>query len=123
VQSDRAGCGAYLDCYANHGCSPETCGGQDDVCGVNVLNPWGTASKEVADQVYKCLGCAGSVNCANPKYYNGTVCADGNPCTWGDTCQNKSACQTPTATRSATRKRPVPRRGDVRARRHHTVRG
>ena len=91
VQSDRAGCGAFLDCYANNGCSPETCGGQDDVCGVNRpnLNTWGTASKEVADQVYKCLGCAGSVNCANPKYYNGTVCADGNPCTWGDTCQNK----------------------------------
>jgi RHS repeat-associated protein len=89
VQSDRAGCGAYLDCYATHGCSPETCGGQDDVCGVNVLNPWGTASKEVADQVYKCMGCAGSVDCANPKYYNGTVCADGNPCTWGDTCQNR----------------------------------
>jgi hypothetical protein len=90
-QSDRAGCGAYLDCYATHGCSPETCGGQDDVCGVNKpgVNGWGTASKEVADQVYKCLGCAGSVNCANPKYYNGTVCADGNPCTWGDTCQNK----------------------------------
>jgi hypothetical protein len=88
VQGDRAGCGAYLDCYAAHGCSPETCGGQDDVCGVNVLNPWGTASKEVADQVFKCLGCAGSVNCANPKYYNGTVCADGSACTWGDTCQN-----------------------------------
>jgi RHS repeat-associated protein len=90
-QSDRAGCGAYLDCYATHGCSPETCGGQDDVCGVNKpgVNGWGTASKEVADQVYKCLGCAGSVNCANAKYYNGTVCADGNPCTWGDTCQNK----------------------------------
>jgi hypothetical protein len=89
VQSDRVGCGAYLDCYATHGCSPETCGGQDDVCGVNRLNPWGTASKEVADQVYKCMGCAGSVDCANSKYYNGTVCADGNPCTWGDTCQNK----------------------------------
>lgn len=89
VQSDRAGCGAYLDCYAAHGCSPATCGGQDDVCGVNVLNPWGTASKEVADQVYKCLGCTGSVNCANPRYYNGTVCADGDPCTWGDTCQNR----------------------------------
>jgi hypothetical protein len=88
VQSDRAGCGVYLDCYKAHGCSPETCGGPDDICGVNKLNPWGTASKEVADQVYKCLGCAGSVNCANPKYYNGTVCADGNPCTWGDTCQN-----------------------------------
>jgi hypothetical protein len=88
-QSDRAGCGAYLDCYATHGCSPETCGGDDDVCGVHNLNPWGNASKEVAEQVYKCLGCAGSVNCANPKYYNGTVCADGNPCTWGDTCQNK----------------------------------
>ena len=91
VQSDRAGCGAYLDCYATHGCSPETCGGQDDVCGVNRpgLNTWGTASKEVADQVFKCLGCAGSVDCANAKYYNGTVCTDGNPCTWGDTCQNK----------------------------------
>ncbi len=91
VQGDRAGCGAFLDCYANNNCSPETCGGQDDVCGVNKpgLNTWGTASKEVADQVYKCMGCAGSINCANPKYYNGTVCADGNPCTWGDTCQNK----------------------------------
>jgi RHS repeat-associated protein len=89
VQSDRAGCGAYLDCYANNGCSPETCGGDDDVCGVHNLNPWGNASKEVADQVYKCMGCAGSVNCANPKYYNGTVCADGSGCTWGDTCQNQ----------------------------------
>ena len=91
VQHDRAGCGDFLDCYATHGCSPETCGGDDDVCGVHQpgLNTWGTASKEVADQVYKCLGCAGSVNCANPKYYNGTVCADGSPCTWGDTCQNK----------------------------------
>jgi RHS repeat-associated protein len=90
VQGDRVGCGAYLDCYAANGCSPETCGGPDDVCGVNRpgLNGWGTASKEVADQVYKCLGCAGSVNCANPKYYNGTVCADGSPCTFGDTCQN-----------------------------------
>jgi RHS repeat-associated protein len=95
VQSDRAGCGAYLDCYAAHGCSPETCGGQDDVCGVNVLNPWGTASKEVADQVFKCLGCAGSVDCAKAKYYNGTVCADGNPCTWGDTCQNKACVPDP----------------------------
>ena len=93
VQSDRAGCGAFLDCYASNGCSPETCGGQDDVCGVNRpgLNTWGTASKEVADQVYKCMGCAGSVNCANPKYYNGTVCADGSACTWGDTCQS-GAC-------------------------------
>ncbi len=92
VQSDRAGCGAYLDCYTAHGCSPETCGGPDDVCGVNRpgLNTWGTASKEVADQVYKCMGCAGSVNCSNPKYYNGTVCADGSACTWGDTCQNGS---------------------------------
>jgi hypothetical protein len=90
VQGDRVGCGAYLDCYATHGCSPETCGAPTQVCGVNQpgLNGWGNASKEVADQVYKCLGCAGSVNCANPKYYNGTVCADGNPCTWGDTCQN-----------------------------------
>jgi hypothetical protein len=100
VQSDRAGCGAYLDCYATHGCSPETCGGQDDVCGVNRpgLNTWGTASKEVADQVYKCLGCAGSVNCANPKYYNGTVCADGNACTWGDTCQNRVCVPDPNRT-------------------------
>jgi hypothetical protein len=89
LQSDRAGCGAYLDCYATHGCSPETCGAPDDICGVNHLNAWGNASKEVADQVYKCMGCAGSVDCANAKYYNGTVCADGNPCTWGDTCQNK----------------------------------
>src|ERR1019366_5977233 len=42
-QSDCAGCGAYLDCYALHGCIPETCGGQDDVCGVNKLglNGWG----------------------------------------------------------------------------------
>jgi len=88
VQSDRAGCGIYLDCYAAHGCSPETCGGQDDVCGVNVLNTWGTASKVVADQVYKCLGCRGSINCGNPKYPNWTMCADGNPCTWRDTCQN-----------------------------------
>jgi hypothetical protein len=89
VQSDRAGCSAFLDCYAAHGCGPETCGGQDDVCGVNVLNPWGTASKEVADQVYKCMGCRGSIDCANPRYSNGTTCSDGNPCTWGDTCQNK----------------------------------
>jgi hypothetical protein len=35
------------------------------------------------------MGCRGSVDCANAKYYNGTVCADGNPCTWGDICQNK----------------------------------
>ena len=89
VQNDRAGCDVYLDCYVAHGCSPETCGGPDDVCGVNKLNPWGTASKEVADQVYKCMGCRGSVDCSNAKYYNGTTCADGNPCTFGDTCQNK----------------------------------
>jgi hypothetical protein len=89
VQSDRAGCDVYLDCYATHGCSPDTCGGPDDVCGVNKLSTWGTASKEVADQVYKCMGCRGSVDCASAKYYNGTTCADGNPCTWGDTCQNK----------------------------------
>ncbi len=56
---------------------------------MNVLNPWGTASKEVADQVYKCTGCRGSVDCTSAKYPNGTVCSDGNPCTWGDTCQNK----------------------------------
>jgi len=90
TQSDRVGCKDVLDCYASNGCGPASCGGQDDVCGVNYprLNTWGTASKIVADQVYQCMGCAGSVKCDAAKKADWTLCSDGSACSWDDTCQN-----------------------------------
>ena len=60
TQSDRQACRVFLDCYRDHACGPTTCGGQDDVCGVNVLNRWGTAPKTIADQVFQCLECPGA---------------------------------------------------------------
>jgi len=94
TQPDRASCSAYLDCYAAHGCSPETCGSPDDICGVNQpgLNTWGTAGKAVADEVFKCIACPGNINCANPKYPAGTACADGDPCTENDQCTTSGTC-------------------------------
>jgi hypothetical protein len=88
TQEDRRHCNLFLDCYFANNCSPSTCGGQDDVCGVNHagLNQWGMAPKIVADQVWKCMGCPGSIDCAVKP--NGTLCADGNACTQYDTCQN-----------------------------------
>jgi hypothetical protein len=56
-QADWKYCNVYLDCYLAHNCSPSTCGSQDDVCGVNVIDHYGTAPKNIADQVYSCLGC------------------------------------------------------------------
>jgi hypothetical protein len=60
------------------------------VCGVNHsgLNQWGMAPKTVADEVFKCLGCPGSVDCGAPRKSDGTPCADGNACTQYDSCQN-----------------------------------
>jgi len=90
TQEDRQRCNLFLDCYFANNCSPAACGGQDDVCGVNRpgLNQWGVAPKVVADEVWKCMGCPGSVDCASPPKPNGTLCADGNACTEHDTCQS-----------------------------------
>jgi len=101
TQEDRKQCWRFLDCYANHGCGPETCGGDDDFCGVHQagnpanpddptwpqLNAWGMAPKTIADQVYKCKGCSGSVRCDLPAKPDWTGCADGNACTTYDSCQ------------------------------------
>jgi RHS repeat-associated protein len=101
TQEDRKQCWRFLDCYANHGCGPETCGGDDDFCGVHQagnpanpddptwpkLNAWGMAPKSIADQVYKCKGCAGSVRCDLPAKPDWAGCADGDACTTYDSCQ------------------------------------
>lgn len=87
TQADRAQCRLYLDCYYNNNCGPSTCGRQDDVCGVNRLG-WGMAPKIIADQVYQCLGCPGSMPVTS---CNGlpdtTPCTDGNACTTGERCR------------------------------------
>ena len=87
TQSDRQACKVFLDCYRDHDCGPSTCGGQDDVCGVNKFS-YGMAPKTIADQVYACLACPGSApvtSCSN--YPDTTPCTDGNACTRKDTCQ------------------------------------
>lgn len=54
TQSDRAACSLYLDCFAGNSCGPSTCGGIDDICGVNTIG-FGTAPRDIANQVYGCL--------------------------------------------------------------------
>jgi len=92
TQSDLVACSLFLDCYAENGCSPEGCGSPDDICGVNHpgLNSYGSAPKVIADHVYKCMNCPGSVNCAHPPHPEGTSCADGDACTQYDSCQQGS---------------------------------
>jgi len=87
TQSDRQACKVFLDCYRDHDCGPSTCGGQDDVCGVNKFS-YGMAPKTIADQVYACLACPGSApvtSCSN--YPDTTPCTDGDACTQNDKCQ------------------------------------
>jgi len=89
TQADRKNCQAFLDCYKNNNCGPTTCGGPDQVCGVNKVTPkMGSAPKEIADLVYECLACPGTTptgSCVGK--INTTPCADGNACTTKDTCQ------------------------------------
>ncbi len=89
TQADRNNCKAFLDCYSNHNCGPSTCGGQDQVCGVNVVTPkMGSAPKDIADLVYECMACPGSIpatSCSGK--INTTPCTDGNGCTNNDKCQ------------------------------------
>jgi len=88
TQADRKVCQQYLDCYLAHGCGPATCGGPDQICGVNVVRPAsGTAPKIIADQVYQCMACPGSApasSCAGLP--DTTPCSDGSACTTNDQC-------------------------------------
>jgi hypothetical protein len=88
TQTDRKVCRQYLDCYLSHNCGPSTCGGQDQVCGVNTVSPpSGTAPKIIADQVYQCMGCSGSTPAAScAGLPDTTPCTDGNACTLNDRC-------------------------------------
>lgn len=47
-------CRTYLSCYSSNNCGPSTCGGQDQICGVNKIGG-GTAPKQIADAAYDCL--------------------------------------------------------------------
>jgi len=92
TQADRKNCQAFLDCYKNNNCGPTTCGGQDQVCGVNVVWPkMGKVPQDIADLVYECMACPGTTptSSCNGKI-NTTPCADGNACTTNDKCQNNS---------------------------------
>ena len=103
TQADRKVCQQYLDCYLNHGCGPTTCGGVDDICGVNVVRPAsGTAPKIIADQVYQCMGCAGSTpttSCSGLP--DMTPCDDNNACTTNDRCLGGACTMTTPVTCTA----------------------
>jgi hypothetical protein len=60
TQDDLKMCANYLACYKANACGPTTCGGQDQVCGVNKIGG-GTAPKDIADQTYACLQVTGGV--------------------------------------------------------------
>ena len=104
-QTDLADCVAYLACYLANNCGPTTCGGQDQVCGVNVVRPAeGTAPKNIADQVYQCLACAGSSpvsSCANPLAPDTTPCSGGDGGVEAGTCQS-GVCMVVAGTGSTT---------------------
>ena len=62
TQADRKVCQVYVDCYLTNNCGPSSCGGPNDVCGVNVIRPAsGTVPKIIADQVYQCMGARGAL--------------------------------------------------------------
>jgi len=89
TQPDLANCAAFLDCYRDNLCGPDTCGSNPDaICGVNTVKPaMGMAPKTIADQVYQCLGCSSGspvTSCAGVA--DGTPCNDGNVCTPNDSC-------------------------------------
>jgi hypothetical protein len=75
TQWDLLHCSTFLDCYVQNQCGPQTCGGQDDVCGVNKFS-YGTAPKTIADQVYNCLGCSAA---SPPACATANITASNNP--------------------------------------------
>jgi hypothetical protein len=88
TQSDRQACRKYLDCYLSHACGPfSSCATSPDAaCGVNRIGS-GVAPKTIADQVYQCLGCAGSAPVKSCTGRPDTApCTDNNACTKGDMC-------------------------------------
>jgi hypothetical protein len=93
TQSDLKMCQNYLSCYVTNNCNPSTCGGQDQVCGVNTLGG-GTAPKQIADSAYSCLLQSGgsdptSVN-ACLQSWPATTC--GQQCT-GQTQSDRQTCK------------------------------
>jgi RHS repeat-associated protein len=99
-QEDWRNCQAFLDCYREHNCGPDTCGkNPTDVCHPNNVSPHlGSAGQDKAAVVWQCLSCPGSTPVESCTGIPDTApCASTTPCDKGDICMaGQCACSEPT---------------------------